>query len=286
LTKMDRMIIAHGILCTIGFLFVLPLGGLVARYFRTSTSAWFKAHQTIQSILAGPVILVGFALGVAVVATNGIPHFFDTHTRFGLALFLLYIVQIIIGNIIHRYKPKSAARRRPFQNYFHVFLGILIIALAFYQVRTGYKDEWSLATGRDPLPKAADIVFYIWAVIIPVLYFAGLALLPKQFKQEAASRASKATNHGRPSHDRTTPGRPSHDMTNYGRTTYDRPVIYERHTYERPNYERPNYEVGDNHRSNSTRNNHRSNSTRDHYRSNTRESNRSNGGTRDNYRGT
>jgi hypothetical protein len=80
LTKTDKMIIAHGILCFIGFLFLLPLGALVARYLRTSTTTWFKAHQTIQLLLAGPIILVGWSLGIAVVADGGGPHFDDTHT--------------------------------------------------------------------------------------------------------------------------------------------------------------------------------------------------------------
>ena len=80
LTNTDRMVIAHGILCLLGFLFFLPLGSLVARYFRASTSTWFKAHQTIQSLLAGPLIIVGFSLGIAVVASGGGLHFDSTHT--------------------------------------------------------------------------------------------------------------------------------------------------------------------------------------------------------------
>lgn len=80
MTRTDRMVIAHGILCLIGFLFFLPLGALIARYFRTSTNAWFKAHQIIQSFLAGPIVIVGWALGVAVIADGGGPHFDSTHT--------------------------------------------------------------------------------------------------------------------------------------------------------------------------------------------------------------
>lgn len=74
------MIIAHGILSIIGFLFLLPLGAIVARYFRTSTNAWFKAHQTIQSFVAGPIIIIGFALGVAVTSNLGGDHFDSSHT--------------------------------------------------------------------------------------------------------------------------------------------------------------------------------------------------------------
>ena len=80
LTKTDKMIIAHGILCLMGFLFFLPLGSLVARYFRTSTSAWFNAHRSIQALLAGPIIIVGWSLGVAAVSSDGGPHFTSTHT--------------------------------------------------------------------------------------------------------------------------------------------------------------------------------------------------------------
>jgi len=74
------MIIAHGIICVIGFLLLLPLGALVGRYFRTSTARWFQVHQAIQSFIAGPIIIVGFSLGVAVVANTGGSHFDSTHT--------------------------------------------------------------------------------------------------------------------------------------------------------------------------------------------------------------
>lgn len=47
----QKKIIAHGILCVIGFLGLLPLGALVARYFRTFTPVWFQAHWIIQLAL-------------------------------------------------------------------------------------------------------------------------------------------------------------------------------------------------------------------------------------------
>ena len=74
------MVIAHGILCLVGFLFFLPLGALIARYLRTSSSAWFKAHQTIQFFVAGPIVIAGWGLGVGIIANGGGPHFNSTHT--------------------------------------------------------------------------------------------------------------------------------------------------------------------------------------------------------------
>jgi Eukaryotic cytochrome b561 len=129
--------------------------------------------------------------------------------RVGILVFGLYGVQVALGAIIHWLKPKSWTKggTRPIQNYIHGILGVLIIGLALYQARTGYKTEWPRATGRSA-PNGVKIVWYIWAVVslsmgtkgnslgthqsirlqlLPVSYFAGLALLPRQFKQEKRS---------------------------------------------------------------------------------------------------
>ena len=78
----------------------------------------------------------------------------------------------------------------------------LVSPFSARQVRDGFKNEWAVS-GRPPISKAADIVWYIWVAVssqlplmqtrrlifspfklVPVLYLAGLALLPKQFRQE------------------------------------------------------------------------------------------------------
>ena len=43
-------------------------------------------------------------------------------------------------------------------------MGLVIIGLAFYQVRTGYTTEWPLKTGRVT-PKAVNVVWYVWVVV-------------------------------------------------------------------------------------------------------------------------
>ncbi|KIM75769.1 hypothetical protein PILCRDRAFT_663916 [Piloderma croceum F 1598] len=182
----QKLIVAHAILCVVGFLAILPAGALFARYLRTVSPQWFKGHMTSQVFLAGPVIIAGVALGIEAVVKAGSKHLDDTHKKCGLAIFVLYFVQLALGSIIHWFKPRGTSRRPP-QNYLHAVVGLLLIALAFYQVRVGYRHEWPAQTGRDPLPKAADIVWYIWVVLLPVIYFAGLALLPRQFRQERMS---------------------------------------------------------------------------------------------------
>lgn len=69
----------HAVLCSIGFLFVLPVGALLARWMRTFNHHWFKAHWITQLVLGGSTILAGWVLAVvAVVQKNG-AHFDDTH---------------------------------------------------------------------------------------------------------------------------------------------------------------------------------------------------------------
>ena len=48
LLPFEKYIIAHAIFCVIGFLGLLPLGALVARYTRTFTPKWYTAHWIIQ----------------------------------------------------------------------------------------------------------------------------------------------------------------------------------------------------------------------------------------------
>jgi len=109
-------------------------------------------------------------------------HLNDVHKKWGVAIFVLYFAQGALGFIIHKLKPKNSLRR-PLQNYLHAIVGLLIIGLAFYQVKSGFDTEWTLKTGRK-IPGAVRVVWYVWVVLLPVLYFAGLALLPRQFKQE------------------------------------------------------------------------------------------------------
>jgi hypothetical protein len=69
---------------------------------------------------------------------------------------VLYLLQVTLGGFIHfvklplmstNAKKDDERRRRPVQNYVHAVLGLFIIALAFYQVHTGYDVEYPKYTG-------------------------------------------------------------------------------------------------------------------------------------------
>jgi cytochrome b561 len=181
----QKTIIAHAVLVTAGFLFILPAGALLARYARTFTNTWFKGHWILQFGVAAPLICIGVILGVVAVSQAKANHFDDNHKRWGIALLVLYLVQCGLGAFIHFVK-KADRKRRPPQNYVHAVFGIAIIGLSLYQVHSGFDTEWPLTTGRDPVPKYVKYIFYIWAVLLPVAYAVGLSFLPKQYRQERA----------------------------------------------------------------------------------------------------
>ncbi|KAJ3992596.1 hypothetical protein F5050DRAFT_895974 [Lentinula boryana] len=168
LMPFQRLVIAHAIMLTIGFLLLLPIGVLLARYMRTFTPIWFKGHWIVQFAVSGPIIVVGISLGIQAVVESGAQHLNDEHKRWGVALFILYLFQCSLGAFIHKVKFANILGRPP-QNYIHAFLGLFVVGAALYQVRTGYKTEWP-KIGRGPLMAGTDYIWYIWVVVSYLIY--------------------------------------------------------------------------------------------------------------------
>lgn len=75
----EKLIVAHGVLLSFGFLVFLPTGSLIARWTRTLTPKWFKAHSIINMSIAMPVILIGWLLGPMAVVDHQAAHLVSTH---------------------------------------------------------------------------------------------------------------------------------------------------------------------------------------------------------------
>lgn len=118
----------------------------------------------------------------------------------GVVLFVLYLGQLFLGRYIHA--KHTVEKPHPPSNFLHAVLGISIIALAFLQINSGFK-EWTTRTGQEDVSSWLHNALVGWAVVrgfpaveinsltltadrqlLPVLYFSGLALLRRQFAQE------------------------------------------------------------------------------------------------------
>ncbi|KAI0060787.1 hypothetical protein BV25DRAFT_1917347 [Artomyces pyxidatus] len=186
----------HALVISIGFLIFLPLGTLTARYLRTFTNRWFWPHAVVNLLISGPLIFAGWALGNQ---ANDFEEGFSprtNHKSLGTTIMILYIIQFILGTIIHYVKiPIPLTGHRPPQNYIHAILGLVILALSTSQIHQGIYTEWPEATGNvHPVPQSAKHSWLALIIVFWALYAIGLGFLPRQYKQETA--AIKANEQG------------------------------------------------------------------------------------------
>lgn len=79
--RVEKLIILHAFLVSLGFLVLLPAGSLIGRWGRSFTPKWFKAHRASNMLVALPVITLGVLLGPAIVYSKQTfrIHFANTH---------------------------------------------------------------------------------------------------------------------------------------------------------------------------------------------------------------
>jgi len=144
-------------------------------------------------VLALPVITLGVLLGPVIVYIKPTfrTHFANAHEVCGVLLLFLYYGQVLLGRYIHERRNRLAeigpvTRPHPPFNILHICLGVSIIGLAFFQVRSGLQ-WWEIVTGRPPITPWAYPLWHVWIVLLPLAYFGGYALLPRQLRLERES---------------------------------------------------------------------------------------------------
>ncbi|KAJ4815263.1 Cytochrome b561 and DOMON domain-containing protein [Rhynchospora pubera] len=125
----------HGILNTVAWGIILPVGVLKARYIKSlnpSSPAWFHVHKTCQSI--GYIIgVAGFALGLKLGSeSKGITH----HGHRIMAIVLFCFATIQVSALLLR--PKPTHKRRIYWNAYHYSVGILVITLGIFNIFSGF----------------------------------------------------------------------------------------------------------------------------------------------------
>lgn len=102
--------------------------------------------------------------------------------RLGLVLFLLVLLQVLLGYLAHLTLPSAltssapsvSSRPRPsFARAIHILLGLTILALGWVQIHTGIKErgEWNRATlGREEVPRAVRGIFWTLVALFVLAY--------------------------------------------------------------------------------------------------------------------
>ncbi|PWY98402.1 CBD9-like protein [Testicularia cyperi] len=174
LNMSNNLIIAHMVFMILAWFLLVPSAILVGRFGRTLFT-WFPVHRNIQ-IAAFVSVLIAFVIIVIEVAKGGGGHFDNTHGRAGLAIFIVMILQMALGQVGHvtkRFNPSRVV---------HVVIGLGVTVAAIWNSTEGLSLwEWGA-------PNWARWVLWAWAALMAVIYLAGLALLPKDLREWRANR--------------------------------------------------------------------------------------------------
>ncbi|KAF2643533.1 hypothetical protein P280DRAFT_467552 [Massarina eburnea CBS 473.64] len=154
------IIIGHGVLAAITFLFIVPAAILVARFYHRNPQMALRLHiwlQIMTVLLSTAVFVLGFqAVGLARSLTN-------PHHGIGVALYTMILVQALGGCIIHRTEKNKERYKVPLKLMLHQWVGRLIAILGIVQVALGLTLYGS--------PLVLFILYAVWALVLLVAYF-------------------------------------------------------------------------------------------------------------------
>ncbi|XP_014503940.1 cytochrome b561 and DOMON domain-containing protein At3g25290 [Vigna radiata var. radiata] len=184
----------HGVLNIIGWGTLLPIGIIIARYFRVFPfkydPLWFNLHIGCQ--LTGFLVgTTGWAIGLSLGHSSRYYTFRD-HRTYGILIFTFSTIQMLA----FRLKPKLTDDYRKYWNMYHHFLGYGLLAIIFINIFKGIRileggDAWKWGYVAD-LAFLGAIAFglevYTW------IHFFGLKQKEKQKQLEEAIKP-KSTPH-------------------------------------------------------------------------------------------
>ncbi|KAK7953623.1 hypothetical protein PG988_014317 [Apiospora saccharicola] len=148
------LILAHGVIAAIVFLFIVPFGVMMARFHRGRPGAniRYHAYMQISAILLATVVFVTgwFAVGPNRSLTN-------PHHGIGVAIYTMILVQAVGGRLV------KSIRKHSLRLMIHRWLGRIVTILGMIQIPLGLTLYGS--------PKVAFILYSIWMAILLLMYF-------------------------------------------------------------------------------------------------------------------
>ncbi|KAK4135283.1 hypothetical protein BT67DRAFT_461638 [Trichocladium antarcticum] len=154
-SQYHSLILGHGVLAVITFLFIIPIAVLLARFYTRQPGTAVRYHAYLQ-ILAVALSTVVFVLGF--VAVGPPRNLTNPHHGIGVAIYVLILLQAVGGRLV-----KKLAGRRSFRMHVHRWSGRTIAILGIVQVPLGLTLYGS--------PKYLFILFALWMGFLMFLFF-------------------------------------------------------------------------------------------------------------------
>lgn len=155
LTQYQGLVLAHGLLGVIIFLFLIPFSVMTARFYSRRPGWAIKYHAQLNVfsvLLLVPVFILGyFAVGPERSLTN-------PHHGIGVAIFTLFLLQVFGGWIVRR-----ITKARSLRIMIHQWFGRAIALLGIAQIPLGLTLYGS--------PLYLFILYAVWMFILVILYF-------------------------------------------------------------------------------------------------------------------
>ncbi|TMW97969.1 hypothetical protein EJD97_004720 [Solanum chilense] len=126
----------HGVMNSISWGVILPLGAVTARYLRHVESlgaTWFYVHAGVQ--LSGISLgTIGFAIGIRLGQLSG-GRVYGLHRNLGIATFVLGMLQ----TLALFFRPKTTNKFRKYWKSYHHFVGYGCVVLGVVNVFQGFE---------------------------------------------------------------------------------------------------------------------------------------------------
>jgi hypothetical protein len=149
LTDYHSLILGHGVLAAITFLFIIPFGVMIARFYAGKPGSAIRYHAYLQVLAVGfstVVFILGFfAVGRPRALTN-------PHHGIGVAIYVLILLQAIGGRLVRHIQGHS------FRVFIHRWSGRAITLLGIVQIPLGLTLYGS--------PKYLFILYALWMAFL------------------------------------------------------------------------------------------------------------------------
>lgn len=176
----STLILVHGVMASLAFVGLFPIGSILIAVVNFSGVVWFHAALQILAII---ICISAFGIGVYLATSFGILR--SAHPIIGIVLLIVVILQPITGWLHHRLFRKY--HHRTLWSYFHLWSGRTAILLGMVNGGLG------LALARTG--RSAVIAYGVFAGVIGVIYIAAAYLGERRRKQKAALPAQEKSQH-------------------------------------------------------------------------------------------
>lgn len=155
LPQYHRIILAHGIMGALIFLLFVPVSVMLARFYSREPGYAIVYHAQLQ-VFSGLMLLAVFILGFFAVGPER--SLTNPHHGIGVAIFVLFILQLIGGRLV-----RHITKLRSLRITIHQWSGRAIALLGIVQVPLGLTLYGS--------PKYLFILYTLWMTFLFLVYF-------------------------------------------------------------------------------------------------------------------